>query len=325
MNRTILYLSRRDVERVALSMEEIIAALEQAFIEKDQGHTEAPPKPGIHPKYESFIHAMPARVAGARAAGIKWVSGYPANPERGLPYISGLLILNDPDTGLPISVMDCTWITAKRTAAASALAARHLGRRDARVLGICGCGVQGRSHVEALSVILPELSRVLAYDIDARALERFLTDMTGAFPNLQFQPVSSAEAAVGDADVVVTAGPISKNPDPTIKKGWLAPGGFATAVDFDSYWTPEALEEMDLLITDDLDQFAYYRSLGYFSAIRAPDAELASLVGGKRPGRTSPADRTMAMFLGLAIEDMVTAAKILERARALGIGTSLDL
>ena len=119
----VLYLSRRDVEATAVSMSEIIAALEEMFFDKGQGRVEMPPKPGIHPRPDCFIHAMPAYIPRLGSAGMKWVSGYPENLSRGLPYISGLLILNDPDTGIPTCVMDCTWITAMRTGAATAVAA----------------------------------------------------------------------------------------------------------------------------------------------------------------------------------------------------------
>jgi ornithine cyclodeaminase/alanine dehydrogenase-like protein (mu-crystallin family) len=122
----LLYLSRQDVEQIDLPMATIIERLEAAFAEKGAGRTEMPPKPGIHTQPDAFIHAMPAYIPALQAAGMKWVSGYPANQAAGLPYISGLLILNDPQTGIPRCVMDCTWITAQRTAAASAVAARHL-------------------------------------------------------------------------------------------------------------------------------------------------------------------------------------------------------
>src|SRR3970040_2286135 len=126
---TILYLSRRDVEAVNLPMAEIIAALEAMFKEKGLGQTEMPPKPGIHTRPDAFIHAMPAYIPSLGASGVKWVSGYPDNQKKGLPYITGLLILNDPETGVPMAVMDCTWITAMRTGAATAVAAKYLARR----------------------------------------------------------------------------------------------------------------------------------------------------------------------------------------------------
>src|SRR5512140_1055963 len=118
-NPQILYLSQADVAAVSLDMPTIIEKLELAFKEKGEGRVEMPPKPGIHTQPDAFIHAMPAYIPAFQSAGIKWVSGYPANFKRGLPYISGLLILNDAENGLPYAVMDCTWITAYRTGAAS--------------------------------------------------------------------------------------------------------------------------------------------------------------------------------------------------------------
>ena len=156
----LLYLSRAEVEAAGVTMAEIIDRLTIAFREKGGGRTEMPPKPGIHPGppgNDNFIHAMPALITALGAAGVKWVSGFPGNQARGLPYISGLLILNDPETGLPRAVMDATWITAMRTGAATAVAVRRLARPDASILGILGCGVQGRTNLESIGVVLPVL------------------------------------------------------------------------------------------------------------------------------------------------------------------------
>ena len=121
---TLRYLSRADVESLAIPMEEVIDAVASALREKGEGTAEMPPKPGVHPRPDAFIHAMPAFLSRAEAAGLKWVSGFPQNLEGGLPYISGLFVLNDVETGFPLAVMDCTWITGMRTGAASAVAAR---------------------------------------------------------------------------------------------------------------------------------------------------------------------------------------------------------
>jgi ornithine cyclodeaminase/alanine dehydrogenase len=149
----ILYLSQVDVTKVNLDMATVIKLLEIAFREKGAGKVEMPPKPGIHTMPDAFIHAMPAFIPALHSAGIKWVSGYPENQKRDLPYITGLLILNDVETGIPYSVMDCTWITAYRTGAASALAARYLARPESKTVGILACGVQGRTNLEALTVL----------------------------------------------------------------------------------------------------------------------------------------------------------------------------
>lgn len=323
MHQDLLYLSRADVEAVGLEISTIIELLASAFFEKGKGQVEMPPKPGIHPQPDAFIHAMPAYIPGLRSAGIKWVGGYPENKQHGLPYISGLLILNDVETGFPYAVMDCTWITAYRTAAASALAARYLARPDSQAVGILACGVQGRTNLEALAVLF-DIQRVYAYDIDQDVQQRYVDEMAHKF-DLEVIGVNQPEEAVVDSDLVVTSGPILKHPTPTIKKGWLRPGAFASAVDFDSYWEPAALAELDKLCTDDLAQFHYYQSLGYFQDTPQPYADLGEILVGAQPGRERDNERTMAMNLGLALDDMAVAPEIYRRAKQRGIGTRLPL
>jgi ornithine cyclodeaminase/alanine dehydrogenase len=323
VSRSLLYLSRSDVEAVGLEMPDIIQALERMFGEKGEGGVEMPPKPGIHPGPDSFLHAMPAWIPSLRSAGIKWVSAYPDNPRRGLPYVAGLVVLNDPDTGLPLAVMDATWITAKRTGAASALAARYLARPESSSLGILACGVQGRSHLEAFAAVF-ELDRVVAYDVDADVARRYADEMHDV-AGVEIAVVDHPRAAVEGLDLVVTSGPILKEPHATIEAGWLEEGAFAAAVDFDSYWSGAALREIDRLVTDDVEQMAYYRELGYFGETPPPDADLGDVVAGSSAGRTHPGQRTMAMHLGLAADDMATAILLYERARKLGIGRDLEL
>jgi ornithine cyclodeaminase/alanine dehydrogenase len=319
----LLYLSRADVESLALDMHTIIELLETAFLEKGLGRVEMPPKPGIHTQPDAFIHAMPAYIPALRSAGIKWVSGYPENTSRQLPYISGLLVLNDVDTGIPYAVMDCTWITAYRTGAASALSARYLARQDSHVVGVLACGVQGRTNLEAMAALFP-VERVYAYDINAAIQQRYVDEMTVKL-DLEIIAVQEARQAVVESDMVITSGPILKHPQPTIEKDWLKPGAFASAVDFDSYWQPAALEQIDKLATDDHSQFLYYRQVGYFQRTPDPYADLGELVAGLKPGREHGRERTMAINLGLALDDMAVAPEIYRRARERGVGTWLPL
>jgi ornithine cyclodeaminase/alanine dehydrogenase len=320
----LLYLSQADVEAVNLEMSEIIELLKIAFRNKGEGRVEMPPKPGVHPgEGDNFIHAMPAYIPAMHSVGVKWVSGFPGNHERGLPYITGLLILNDPETGLPIAVMDCEWITAKRTAGATAVAAEKLARSDASTLGILGCGVQGRTNTEALDVLFP-LERVFAYDVRPQAIAEFAAYAAGEL-GLEVIPTESPRDAVSGCDIVVTAGPILKTPHATIEPGWLDEGGFASLVDFDSYWHPEAMKEADKFCTDDVPQLRHYQEIGYFEDIPPIYADLGELIAGKKPGRETPDERTMACNLGLALDDMAVAPVIYERAIEKSIGTWLPL
>jgi ornithine cyclodeaminase/alanine dehydrogenase len=183
--------------------------------------------------------------------------------------------------------------------------------------------LQGRTNLEALASSFP-LRRVLAYDHSRANQDRYVREMSAKL-GLEIVGVDEPEQAVVEADLVVTSGPILKKPKPAIERDWLRPGAFASAVDFDSYWTGEALAQIDRIATDDRAQFRYYRELGYFQATPAPYADLGELVTGRRPGRQSPAERTMAMNLGLALDDMAVAPEVLKRAVAAGLGTWLPL
>jgi ornithine cyclodeaminase/alanine dehydrogenase len=323
MEQKILYLSKADVEAIDVPMERIIAALETMFREKGEGRVEMPPKPGIHPRPDSFIHAMPAYLPSLKSAGMKWVGGFPENIRKGLPYISGLIILNDPETGIPLSVMDCTWITAKRTGAATAVAAKYLARPDSKIVGILGCGVQGRSNLEALKVLFP-VQRVMAYDTNRETRELYAAEIAKKWA-IEVRPVKTPREAVAGCDVVVTAGPILKTPHATIQSGWLEEGAFASLVDYDSYWHRDALKETDKFCTDDIPQLEYYKTIGYFQDIPPVYAELGELVTGRKPGRENPAERTMTCNLGLALDDMATAPLVFKLAVEKGLGTRLPL
>jgi ornithine cyclodeaminase/alanine dehydrogenase-like protein (mu-crystallin family) len=322
-HKNLLYLSRADVEEVNLGMKEIIELLERAFREKGHGKVEMPPKPGIHTKPDAFIHAMPAYIPEMNSAGIKWVSGYPENQQLGLPYITGLLVLNDVETGIPYAVMDCAWITAYRTGAASGLAAKYLARPNSETAGILACGVQGRTNLEALAVLFP-LKQVYAYDTVPDVQSKFIEEMKEKF-DFDIVGVNEPEKAIVNSDLVITSGPILKTPHATIQEGWLQEGSFASAVDFDSYWSGNALNEADKISTDDHAQFRYYRESGYFARTPAPYADLGEIVAGIKPGRENDRERNIAINLGLAMDDMAVAPKIYRRAKELGLGTVLPL
>lgn len=319
----ILYLSRADVERVGVTMREIIDAVENGFREHGEGRVEMPPKPGIHTMPDSFIHAMPAYIPALRAAGVKWVSGYPENQKRGLPYITGLLILNDTETGIPLAVMDCTWITAMRTGAATAVAAKYLARAESSSVGILGCGVQGTSNLQALAEQF-SLRRVAVFDAVTAQAERLANFARENF-GLETVIAKTARDAVDGVDLAVTAGPLLHTPHATIQTDWLNAGAFASLVDFDSYWHPDALKQADKFCTDDVPQYEHYRALGYFQNMPPIYATVGELVAGKKRGRENANEITMTCNLGLAIDDMATAPLVYARARERGIGVWLEL
>ncbi len=146
--KSFRYLSRADVESVGLTGLEAIESTRSSLPCEAGGEIEMPPKIGVHPRPDAFIHAMPAYLADTDAVGVKWVAGYPDNQNLGLPYIHGLLVLTEAATGRPLAVMDATWITEIRTAAASMLGIRALADAPVDAIGIVGCGRQGKVHLE---------------------------------------------------------------------------------------------------------------------------------------------------------------------------------
>ena len=319
-HQSLIYLSRQDVEDINLSMREIIEALEAMFVDKGNGKVEMPPKLGIHTKKDSFIHAMPAYIPSLKAAGIKWISGYPANQGKGFPYITGLLILNDPETGIPLAIMDATWITAKRTGAATAVAAKQLARLNSSTVGIIACGVQGRSNLEALASVF-ELKKVRAYDLYPEIAKSFAENMEQSL-GIEVEIVNHPRKCMV-SDIVVTSGPILKKPKPVIESGWLPQGAFASAVDFDSYWQGPALVEADKIATDDINQMEYYREEGYFKETPKAYADLGDILVGRKPGRQNDHERTFCINLGIALDDMAAAIMIYRVAKKRRIGLSL--
>lgn len=321
MQRKILYLSRRDVEDVDLPMRDVVESLEGVYRAKAEGAIEMPPKPGIHPREDSSIRAMLAWVPSLDAAGVKWISGYGRNYIAGLPNINGLIILNDTATGLPKAVMDCTWITAKRTGAATAVAARHLARRDARTLGLVAVGALGRTNLEALARTF-KLAEVHAYDLDyerAKAFARWAGQTLG----VEVRPEKHLRKAVEGLDIVVTSGPIVSNPEPRIPARWMTAGSFGCSLDFDAYFEPQAFAQAQLLVTDDLPQFDYFRGTGYFRETPEPQLDLARLVASDRRRRRSAQARTMAILLGIGAFDVAIASRVYAEAAGRGIGTEL--
>lgn len=323
MHESLLYLSQADVEKINLPMRKIIDTLDEAFKLKGAGKVEMPPKPGIHPLPDAFIHAMPAYIPDMNSAGVKWVSGFPQNQGKGLPYIAGLLILNDSNTGIPISVMDCVWITAMRTGAATAVAAKYLARPDSKTIGILACGVQGRTNLLALDELF-DIEHVYAFDTSKDLAEKYAKEMSETI-QAKVEVADKPRTAVANRDIVVTAGPILRRPHATIKGGWLSQGTFVSPVDFDSYFAPEAMAQASKFCTDDTNQLLYYQKGGYFQHIPPLHADLGEIASGKKTGREDDDEIIFSANLGLAMDDIAVAPLIYKAAVESDIGTRLPL
>jgi ornithine cyclodeaminase/alanine dehydrogenase-like protein (mu-crystallin family) len=321
-------LSREDVARL-VTIEECIRVVEDAFRRDAEGTT-----------LPAAVLSVPAAGGGfhVKAAGLKGAPGwfaakvnanFPSNPDRHRrPTIQGLVVLCETETGYPLAVMDSTEITALRTAAASAVAARHLCRPDPEVLAVIGCGRQGLRHVRALAHVRPSLRRVLAVDFDRGRLDAFAAEVQGS--GLAVEIVPEAGLAARRADAVVTGTPSSR---PLLGPGDLAPGAFLAAVGADSPSKQEvdpALMASARVVVDVLAQCAVMGDLHHAMAagtMREADvhAELADVVTGRRPGRRSPDEVFIFDSTGTALEDVAAAVLAYEKATAAGAGVGLDL
>ena len=330
-----LYLSQEDVIAAGgLDMAGTMQAVEAAFRLHGEGKTILPPKPVLRwggPETEETtgrIMAMPAYLGGdTRIAGIKWIPSAPQNPAKyHLPRANAVIILNDPDTLMPVAIMDGTIVSAMRTGAATGVAAKYLARPGARRIGLVGAGVQGRTQLMALKCALPKAEQVLVFDLDAAKTAAFARQMRQEL-SLEVRPVESAEAACLGADVFVTA---TMSTFPYVKAEWYMPGAFHSEI---SFWDtpPEVLGHLDRIVADDYYQVEHhgvdvcYRAVrdGFITRDRVTD--LADIVAGKVPGRQSDAQKILFNPIGMGINDVAEAYRVYRQAAAKGIGQKLNL
>ena len=306
----LLFLSRAEVAALLPDAQVQLDLVEHTYRALAAGRVELPPKPGVHPRKDSFLHAMPAYLRDEDVVTLKWVAGYPANKERGLPYITGLIVVNEAETGLPVAIMDGAEITAARTAAASGVCVRRFAPEGWNRAAILGCGEQGLFHARLLHALNPGVA-IRAWDPHPERIER-LGDLV--------QPAAGWEAAVGDAQVIVTAGPIIEDPEPPIGPELLGERWLALPIDFDFYFGAETVAAADLFLADDVDQFEYYREQGHFQGWPAPEGNV-----GEGLQRDDSPTRVLCCNLGIGALDAAFANVVLERARAAGGGAELEL
>ncbi len=318
----MLYLSQEDILDMGIPMREIISLVEVGLREHGLGQVENPPKPGIHAKSDSFIHAMPAYFRKLGIGGLKWVSGYPSNRDLGLPQILGVMITNDMETGLPTAIMDCRWITAVRTAAVSAVTAKFCAPKNAETLGVIGCGVQGRMTLSAIKEVTPTLKKVKAYDINPEAAKRYKTDFEKQH-GVDITPVASVEEAAKDSDIILTA--TQRLPKPLVKNEWFNAGALGMGLEASRAWYGDAILGSKF-VTDSWDQTVHFHEQGAFpDGLPKLYAELGEIVAGKKKGRENAKERILAINIGLALEDVIVANYVYKKAEKRGGYNKLTL
>jgi alanine dehydrogenase len=310
----VLVLSRAEVE-ASLEVDELIGALTRAFVEVSAGRASVPPRISAHPA-AGFLAAMAAHVDGTLAS--KLVSVFPGNHGRGLPSHQAVVVLFDDANGSPLAVMDGTYITAVRTAAAAALATDALAREDASVLAVLGAGVQGRAHLE----VVPRVRELGEVRIASRTPEHAEDAAAEAGATV----VAGFEEAVRGADVVCLC---TDSPEPVLERSWLDDGAHVTSVGY----SPEGGEigpdvvGAGLLVVESRIALAPPPAGAAELQGLGPDdvVELGEILAGDHPGRSSADEITVYKSMGHAVEDAVAARLVLERALVDGLGTEVEL
>ena len=318
--RSLLYLSDRDLARLDLAPEQARAAIEQA-LGFAPGDVFAVPKLNLPIRDGDFFQAMPAASRTLGLALVKWI-GVMAAPPPGLPNVNALVILSDLAGGQPVALLAANRITALRTAAMSAIAARHLARADSAVIAFIGTGVQARSHREALQAFFPGLTRALLFGRTPAAVAAFAEETRVA--GLACEICADARQAVADADIVVSSVPAGADFKAFLDGAWLKPGAFAAMVDLGRSWRRETISDFDVMATDDRTQSNILAAEGKLAHAGPWPADLADFVAGRHPGRTGARQRTGFVFAGMALADLAVAALAYRRALAASIGTRLE-
>jgi ornithine cyclodeaminase/alanine dehydrogenase len=293
------FLGRAEVARLLPTIPAQIDLVERTYRAMAAGRVEVPPKIGIHPRPDTFLHAMPAYLVDDDVAAIKWVSGYPANPALGLPYIDGLIIVNDPATGVVRAVLDAREITAARTAAASGVCVRAWARPGWKRAAVIGAGEQGRYHAALLRALVPD-AEIVAYDpLPERA--------AALIAGVEVAPSPSAAAA--GADIVISAAPLVDTPRPQLHSADLEPHALLLPVDVDVMFDGDAIGAADLVVTDDLEQWRYWRAQGRFVGWPEPATTVGEALGAGLAARC-----VAACNIGSAALDAAFAAAVLRAA-----------
>jgi len=322
----ILYLSQKDVKK-CLTVREAIEAVEEGIRLLGQGKAVQPPKIYMEldkysDKYSGFIKPMIAFVdEPMNVSATKNFTFFPENRKHGRPTVLATIILNDPQTGVPLAIMDGTWITGVRTAAATTIAAKYLAKQSSGVVTIFGAGLQGRTHLEALNEVF-KIESVRVADVSEEYRTQFAGEM-GEKLGLDIIPTDDREQAVRGADIVIT---ITTGNEVLVKKEWVEPGMFIAKVGSYQEIDFGILGAVDKLVVDWWEYVSHRVPELTKTDTKREDvyAELAEVVSGRKKGRESNTEKILFLSIGMGVEDVAVALHVYQRAKEIGIGQYLE-
>ncbi|MBT4522360.1 MAG: ornithine cyclodeaminase family protein [Halieaceae bacterium] len=305
-----LYLGPSELDALEIGTEESVHSIEHLIRERAEGRMWNAPKSALYLPDNRFLMSTLAAADNPPFIATKSLVLNPRNPESGEPLINSAVVLLDSKTGQSLALIDGNWITAIRTAALSAVAAKRLARSDSGVVAFIGCGVQAQSHLRALVDLFPlrEIRMLGRGRPNLDALSR-----TGEEMGLSIIECKSAREAMEGADLVVSSVSFSPGDEPFIDARWMAPGAFAAITDLALPWVPQGMSTFDNIIIDDLEQEAIMPQPLVPSELVMGD--ITGLVNGAVEGRQSRSERTAFVFRGLALGDLALAGLAYQRSQ----------
>jgi alanine dehydrogenase len=326
-----LILSEEDVKKL-LSLGEVTDAVESAFRMKGLGHAQMPPKQYLFmKKYNGDLRTMPSYLEENDAVAVKVVNSHPENRKKhGLPTVMATIILVDPRTGAPEAIMGGTWITALRTGAAGAIAAKYLANLKPKTVGIVGAGTQARTQLMGLEHVFETVEEVRVWDRAEKAALKYAEEMGIKCNQVAIFSVKSIEKAVEGADIIVTATPSRK---PLVSAEWVDEGTHINCIGADAPGKQEldpALLVKSKIVVDDWEQSCHGGEINVPLAkgiIKKEDVwgDICEIVAGLKQGRTSPEEITVFTSTGLAIQDAAAAKIAYQKAVKQKIGEQIDI
>lgn len=314
-NNSMLYLSRQNLESLDIKTEEMVTQLEILLKAQAAGSVQAAPKTALATADGRYLMATLSTCDDPPLMAVKGVIVNQENAKQGLEAINGSIMLLNSRTGVPVAYLDGNWITAVRTAAASALAARYLANAESSVMAFIGTGVQSRAHLKLFITLYPiKEIRALGRGTKSRDL---LCD-TASKMGLKAVPCDDANSAVDDADIIVSSIPITSRIDPFIDAGWLKQGVFVSSTDLALPWIDESMKAFDRIIIDDLTQEAAMPDP--MVEIELVGGDITGLVSGTVSGRQTPTERTAFVFRAVALGDLALASLAYQKAVSKGVG-----
>jgi alanine dehydrogenase len=321
MEHRVTYLVSASQIEAVFTMRDAVECVEAAFRLYGEEKVQMPPK--VYLTFEKGdLRMMPVYLPTLSIAGVKIVNVHPQN--RDIPAVMGITVLVDPATGLPLAVLDATYLTALRTGAAGAVAARYLARDDSRVVGFVGAGRQAETQLDGLMVTRPGIAKVLAYDLDSSKAERFCARCRALY-SLEATTTSGPQGAVNGADIVVTTTPSRA---PVVRGDWVCPGTHINAIGADAPGKQE-LDPAILLrarvVIDNWEQASHSGEINVplaqgLIARRDISCDIGEVVTGRRTARQAPTDVTVFDSTGLAIQDIACAFQVYRRLTATEAG-----